>query len=176
MQELKPVWTGLLAWHIENLESRRQIADSCRIPVFPNALRRRLLDLLRDDLSCDLIEVAARIGNFGDAREIRAHRSAVAKLLRKNGARRPRGRRSTYGLPELVAELTPFLLRFGVPLGVGEGSPLVKILREIAKEMGVSGDPRDELRRLKRTQKKTVESAKEALGEALARGLSHFAT
>lgn len=176
MHELKPIWPELLTWHIENLERHRQIADSCRIPAFSDVARRRLFDLLQDELACDLIEVAARIGNFGDAREIRSNRSAVAKLLRKDGARQPRGRRPTYGLPELVAKLTPFLLRFGVPLGVGEGSPLVKVLRDIAKEMGVSGDPRDELRRLKRTQRKIVESTKKALGEALARGLSHLAT
>lgn len=87
----------------------------------------------------------------------------------------PRGKRTAPGLLELVARLTPLLLHFGLPFAKSERSRLVNALRMIAAEVGVSGDPRDELRRLDRLKKIQERRAREAIYEALealARGLA----
>lgn len=71
----------------------------------------------------------------------------------------------------MVEDVTPLLLYFGVPMATGEGSKLVSLLRGIASEFSVRGDPRDELRRLKRLMTKQENATKIAITAAVARGL-----
>jgi len=54
----------------------------------------------------------------------------------------------------MVADLTPVLLYFGVPLKSSEGSDLLIALELIAKEVSVEGDPRNEIRRLSKINRK----------------------
>lgn len=60
------------------------------------------------------------------------------------------GKRSAPELETMVSDLAPVLLRLGLPLGCGENSRLVVVLRDIGRALGIDGDPRAVLRRLRK--------------------------
>ncbi len=176
MEELEPVSPELLTYYWQHIEEHGRIADGCHIPSFSRELRRDLFALLQNSDAVRLIEVVTRIGNFGDLVGLASLRKAVARRLKAKGVKMPRGKRTAPGLLELVAELTPLLLHFGLPLATSDRSRVVKGLRMIAEEVGVSGDPRDELRRLNKAERIREQQAKasnqrayEAVMEAAAR-------
>ncbi len=172
MGELEPESPKILAYHWQHIDEHGRIADDCRIPRFSVGLRRDLTALLPEDGAVQLIEVVTRLGNFGDSDDLTARRKTVSRLLKARGVKRPRGKRTAPGLLELVASLTPLLLHFGLPLATSERSRLVNALRMIADEVGVSGDPRDELRRLRRIKRSHEQFVRKLVYEALAKGLA----
>ena len=172
MGELRPESPTLLAYYWQHLDEHSRIADDCRIPAFSEGLRADLLVLLKDKDAVRLIEVVTRMGDFGNSADFASSRKAVSRLLKTQGVRLPRGKRTAPGLLELVARLAPLLLHFGLPLATNERSPLVNWLRRIADELGVPGDPRDELRRLNRLKKILEGRAFQVLIEAFARGFA----
>lgn len=166
MFELEPESLELMTYYRANLDRHREIADRCCIPAFSEDLRRDLAVFLPDGEAVRLLEVVTRIGNFSDTQDLASIRRAVSLLHRARGAKMPRGKRTAPGLRELVERLAPVLLFYGVPLATGGRSKLVRALQMIAWELGLSGDPRDELRRLRKIQIATA-ATQERLAAAL---------
>lgn len=158
MFELEPESPELMAYYRGRLEWHRRISDSCCIPEFSKDLRRDLADFLPDNEAVDLVEVVTRIGNFTDADNLSSLRKAVARLHRARGVKMPRGKRTAPGLREFVGCIAPILLFYGVPLATGGRSKLVRALQMIALELDLRGDPRDELRRLKKIRQATSDA------------------
>ena len=75
-------------------------------------------------------------------------------------------------MERLIDRIAPLLVRYGLPVATGEYSKLVHVLRLIASEFNIPGDPRDALRRLQRQHRLQVDHLKRTFYEALARGLS----
>lgn len=166
--------------------------------LFSDDLREFLRKHLKQSELIDLIEVACWIGNFHSWKNERARllrlgfgddvlkaakshesmrgpgavREPVKKLLIRRGIHLPRGKRPDPNLETLVSRITPALMYAGIPLATGDNSKLVVILREIAEKLGVKGDPREELRRVLRLEKRLSARAIVELSEAFARGVS----
>jgi len=151
MFELEPESPELMAHYRANIEQHGRIADGCGIPRFSKDLRRDLCAFLPDVESVQLVEAVTRIGDFGNSADIAHMRKAVSRLLKKRKVKMPRGKRTAPGLKEFVARVAPVLLYFGLPLATGGRSKLVRALQMIATELDLPGDPRDELRRLRKS-------------------------
>ncbi len=126
-------------------------------------------------LGCwDAVEVIASVvrdQKFLNAYDLREQRRRIDEILAKDyGTRTKRGKRPSAQLSELVETITPMLIYYGVPATKNERSKLVRALRLIASENGVIGDPRNELRRLKRMDDLLRASANEALLRAFSEG------
>ena len=67
--------------------------------------------------------------------------------------------------------MVPVLLALGLPLAFSERSKIVTVLRLIAEEFDIPGDPRHELRRLKRIDSATSHRSKQAIIQAVLKGL-----
>lgn len=174
MNKLKPESPELLAYYWQHIEEHGRIADGCRIPRFSDQLRNDLFLLFGDTDVVRLLEVVTRMGNFSDTADLADMRKTVSRLLKAKGIRLARGKRTAPGLQKMVARLAPLLLHFGLPLATSERSRLVIVLRLIADEIGVRGDPRDELRRLTRLQRVFESNQKQTLrhlAEVFARAL-----
>ena len=72
---------------------------------------------------------------------------------------------------KLVSQITPILLYYGLPCRTNDRSRLVLALRSIAKEISLEGDPRDELRRLKKIEIRQANKTRRDSYEAMAKGL-----
>ena len=145
---IEPERHEMVTWYSGRFDKIGRIADECQIPRFSDSLRCELFELLNSREAVQVLEVATRLGNFGNVPEQAAMRKAVSRELKKRGVKAQRGKRTACGLLELVETLSPLFLYFGLPLRTSERSRLVEGLRMIAAEIGVKGDPRDELRRL----------------------------
>ena len=172
MGELEPESAELMAYYVRNVAKFNDIADGCRIPRFTTHLNESLLQILGSMDAVRVVEAAVRIGDLGNTSDLKSLRRAVSRQLKARGVAGRKGKRTAPGLLELVKRISPVLLRYGVPLATSERSLLVLALREIADELGLSGDPRDELRRLKRLQAEQERGLRRALREAIARGLA----
>lgn len=150
MFELDSESPEMMAHYRAKLEIHRDIAASCGIPEFSRDLRRDLAVFLPNKEDLQLVEVVTRLGDFGNTDDLVSMRKEVSRLLKKRGVRLPRGKRTAPGLREFVECVAPVLLALGLPLATGGRSKLVRALQMIAIELDLSGDPRDELRRLKR--------------------------
>lgn len=173
--ELEPVFPELLTFYLDNVDEMTRCADVLGVPAFSPLLRKNLGEILRKPEALRHIEAVARHSCHScsyDAKELESSRAAVSKLLRAKGISMPKGKRANPGLVKLVAKLTPLLLFYGVPLATGEGSVLVNALRLIANEAGMRGDPRDELRRLRRLDRQHGGKGYVEFLEAFVRGIS----
>ncbi|MEQ1717519.1 MAG: hypothetical protein ABL907_16340 [Hyphomicrobium sp.] len=146
--ELEPSSEKWMAYCREHAVKMRTCADAPSVPIFSNSCRTELAELLGGKDAVQLVEAVTRLGNYRDLDALRSQGIAVSLRLDSKGIKQSRGKRTQLDLLNMVRDLTPVLLYFGVPLASGEGSKLVRALRRIAEEVEVSGDPRDELRRL----------------------------
>lgn len=149
-----------------------RLADALRIPRFSNDLLSHLSRVLGSTDNARLVEAVSRLGNYSDGADHADMRKAVSKLLRKDGEKLPRGKRAKPELEALVENLTPLLLFFGLRLASSERSPLVVVLRLIADEFDVSGDPRDMLRSRIKADRILQQEVRKKIIEAVRRGLS----
>lgn len=174
MGELEPESAELMAYYVRNVAKFNDIADGCRIPRFTTHLNESLLQILGSVAAVRVVEAAVRIGDLGNTSDLKSLRRAVSRQLKARGVAGRRGKRTAPGLLELVARICPLLLRYGVPLATSERSVLVRALREIADELGLPGDPRDELRRLNRLRAEQERHVRQVVREAMAKGLASF--
>lgn len=113
---------------------------------FREALRRQF-----GFVGLQMVEACISCSSIDQPGEFEERTSRVRRMARRNGIRIHRvGKRSAPELETMVRDLAPVLLRLGVPLGSGENSLLVLALRDIGRALGVDGDPRTVLRRLRR--------------------------
>ncbi|MDD2948044.1 MAG: hypothetical protein PHV80_04285 [Rugosibacter sp.] len=155
-----------------NIQECNDIADGYAIPKFSALYRRDLAKYGFDPQAVDLLEAVTRVGNFNNTARYQAERKNRARLLfTTNGEKQRRGKRTRPGMLEFVAELTPKLLFYGVPFKTGGRSRLVTVLQIIASEIGLDGDPRDELRRLKKLDLSQRAAMRARFYEILADGI-----
>lgn len=171
MSKLKPTYPKLLQFYVDHSVEFHRLSDELGRVRFSPLLRKSLKEALKNGQGVDLVEAVVRVGGYEDHREIARQRRDVSRSFSRDGIRLPKGKRPAPELEKLVEDIAPLLLHFGVPLATGEGSKLVSLLRLIASECSVRGDPRDELRRVRRLEKEQERAAKKAVLEAVARGL-----
>ena len=162
-----------MAFYRERQPQLTRIANELQVQALGPEVRKELAALVGTE-NVPLLETIARIGCYGDTYEMERARKALAKEINKHGHLPKRGKRTALGLMEMVEDLTPVLLYFGVPPSLGESSPLVTALRYIGEGMGVPGDPRNELRKLERMDAKTSKLQMEAIREAVKNGLKNL--
>lgn len=150
MFELSPAFADSVAFYRKNLPEFEALSAGLSRRTFSNELQRQLKAALKDDEPVRLIEGVVQVFCVHEPRDRLSHKKAVAKLLRAWGVPLRRGKRAGDELVTLVSKVAPLLLFFGLPLATNERSKLVVVLRMLADELEIKGDPRDELRRLKR--------------------------
>lgn len=171
MFQMKPISPELLEFYRTRHSEIQRVSDALGHLRFSSLLRRELERELKTREAVSLLETVARLGGYHDHREHARSRAAVSRLLRRDGYRQPRGKRPAPELVEFVEDVAPLLLYFGVPPATGEGAKLVTLLRRIAAELSVRGDPRDELRRANRRLREQRETTMRVIHEAVIRGL-----
>lgn len=172
LHELRRADPAVMRWYMANRAEHSVLCDALRIPRFDASTRTELRGLLGSDSAVDRIEQVARLGNYGNTNEIEIMRRSLSRALKKAGRPGPRGKRTRPGLSEMVADLVPALLFFGLPMASSERSKIVRVLRIIAEHFGIDGDPRDTLRALRKVNKKATDATIAAILEAVRRGLS----
>ena len=172
VSELEPESEKMMAHYRAHVTEYGVIADGLHVPKFSNMCKDDLFALLCDNGAVALIEAVARLKKYADHKDHASMRKAVSRLLRKDGIKLPRGKRTQPGMLKLVADLTPIFLHYGLPCASSERSRLVRALRIVAEEIEIEGDPRDELRRLSKINQRAAKCAKEVVYSAAARGLS----
>jgi hypothetical protein len=145
---IAPASEETMAHYRNSFALMHQCASELGFAEFSPNTRASLRQLIDNQDSLLLLEVIARCGEYGNHNEHESMRKRVSQLLQKRGVRLSKGKRTKPGLERLVKDLAPLLLRLGLPGASGKDSKLVNALRLIAKETGVEGDPRDELRRI----------------------------
>lgn len=130
-----------------------------------------LTSLLGCGKAAQLISSVTRFENYRDSASWSDERKAVSLILSTKGVRLKRGKRTKAGMQEMVRTVAPLLLYFRLPKASSERSRLVTGLRLIAEEIGLDGDPRDELRRWVRVERKIKHSVRSHLYGVLARSL-----
>lgn len=171
MFQMKPISPELLEFYRTRHSEIQRVSDALGHPRFSSLLRRDLERDLKNPEAVLLLETVARQGGYHDHKEHARSRAAVARLLRRDGYRMPRGKRPAPELVGFVEHVAPLLLHFGIPLATGERAKLVTLLRRIAAELSVRGDPRDELRRGDRRLREQRQSARRMIYGAVLRGL-----
>jgi len=172
MNSLKAESPEIVAHYLAHEVEYSEISDALSIPRFSLDLMREISEILCSEGNARLVEAVSRLGDYGNASDHADMRKAVSKLLRKKGVKLPRGKRTKPELKNLVDRLTPLLLFFGLQPESNENSHLVEILRRIAQEFDVSGDPRDTLRSKIKTARIHQQNTQNVVFEAIRRGLS----
>ncbi len=172
MYELSPLDEDSIEFYRCNADDWAQLADAVSVSRFSDFTRHELKSMIGPE-GAYLVEVLARIRNYSDEVNLQSLDRAVSRRLRVRGLARSKGKRSRHGLRAIVGDLTPIFLYFGLPMASSERSKLVMALRTVAEEIGIHGDPRDELRRLLRVKRE--EKSPDGYGvllEAFARGIA----
>lgn len=129
---------------------------------FAEPARRDLVRLLGNAQQVELIEAMCEIRQFTDRSHHLDSRRAVLRLLRRDGISLGRGKQADPAMRAFVESVAPMLVAFGCPLRSGEDSRLVRLLRLVAWScLGMSGDPRDEVRRSVRDARRSAANARE---------------
>ena len=172
MFELKPESRAMMAHYRKNAGKYDQIATALSIPSFSSESLSALGKLLGGLDAARTVESVVRIKNYSDSKDLSDLQKAVSKLLKKDGINLPRGKRTKPSMRAMVGDVTPILLYFGLPCATSERSRLVIALRVIAEDIRIDGDPRDELRRLKKVKSLNERVAFEVVREAMIKGLA----
>ena len=168
---VKPESEALMEHYRSHLSEYQDRADKSGIPRFGGCYLRELEAPVGEG-NAMLIEAVARTGNYGDDKELALINRLVSKQLKVDGILQKKGKRTAAGLSNLIDDLTPILLYFGLPLQSSDRSKLVEALRVIAEGCGVTGDPRNEIRRLIKREVAYQVGIKKAIRDAVASGLS----
>lgn len=161
----------LVRLYTENADEMNHIVEMLGRPAFDRWTREELVSLLGSVEQVNLLELAARMGDYGNSKEMQNTRRSVAAIVKQRGIPPSRGKRASPGLAEMVAGLTPWLLFFGLPLASSERSKVVRVLRLIAEFHGVNGDPRDQLRALIEKDRRRARAARASFFQAVADAL-----
>lgn len=138
-----------------------------RLPPLSYFFLAELEALLGCPVAVEVVASIVRSNKFWNEYDLREQRRAIGEILTKDyGVKAKSGKRPSAQLSKLVEKLTPVLVYYGLPPTVNERSKLVRALRLIADESRVNGDPRNELRRLKRLH----DQSKKLVHDAYRRG------
>lgn len=139
---------------------------------FTPELRSALLADGLDSISVDRIEALCWLRRFDRDQGHALQRRSTARRLRASGVNLPPGKRPAAGLECFVDEVGRLIEQMGVPFASGEGSVMTRILRAIAADTSIGGDPRDQLRAEARRRKRSAAAAFEKVHSALADGFT----
>lgn len=148
-----------------------EVADPLGVPRFSPLLLKEIAEKLNNPEAAEILHIAVRIGNFGDRKEHERLRRDVNKLMKNDGYTSPVGKRVTPGLDEFVDWMVPLLLHYGVKFSTSEASRMVSLLQRMADEIGLTADPRNELRRRRRQHLEIQAGLEVAILAAVRRGL-----
>ncbi|WP_101102040.1 hypothetical protein [Macromonas bipunctata] len=150
----KPESHEMVAFYRQQIAEQfhERIADPLGVPRFSPLLMAEIAKKLKNPEAAEILHVAVRMGNFGNRKEHELQRRDVKKLMDKAGHTSTVGKRVTPGLDEFVDCVVPLLLHYGVKFSTSETSRMVNLLDLMAKEIGLTADPRNELRRRRREQ------------------------
>lgn len=171
MNLLDPEYESMMAFYRKRQEELTQLADAFAVPTLGKEVRNELAKLIGRE-NVPLLESIARCGCYGDTQEMLRARNALAEEMKRHGHLPKRGKRTAPGLKEMVEDLTPVLRYFGLPFSSSGSGSLVIALSFIGDGMGVTGDPRNELRRLERLNKDSKKLELLAIREAVKKGLA----
>lgn len=171
MNPLNPEGEEVIAFYRERQAELWELADEFGVPTLGPEIRRDLGEIVGAE-NVQLVETIARFGSYGDSAEMSRARNALSKELKRQGFPTKPGKRTAPGLQELVEDLTPVLRYFGIPLSLSEHSPLVNALRHLAEGMDVPGDPRNELRKLRRIDEELTKAQVQAIRAGVKNGLA----
>jgi len=172
MFELSPADEESMQFYRCNADSWARLADDASVRRFSEFTRNELRVMIGSE-GAYLVEVLARIKNYSDEVNLHSLDRAVSRRLRTKGLALPKGKRTRPGIRGIVGDLTRVLLYFGIPMASSERSKLVIALRAIADEIGIRGDPRDELRRLLRAKRANgTPNGRRLLLDAFAQGIA----
>lgn len=172
MNELRPASEEAMAFDWANLFEYERICKSLRYPGYSPETLSDLALILRSHKAARLVLSCVRMGDYGNESYYWANRRAVTEVLLQWGVPRPMGKRPRPGFSEFVNRAAPMLIYFGLQPSASERSNLVRALRVIADGLGIPGDPREEVRRLKKQEAKQQVAANQILFSAFAEGLS----
>jgi hypothetical protein len=173
MLELESASEEMMAHYRANRAEYDSIADALSVPRFSKYCFDELTRIIGNIEAPTLIQAVVRQGHYTDKSDLESMRMAVKKmLLVKYGRRLPRGKRPHPGMVNLVSQITPILIYYGLGCRTYELAPLVSALQFIAEDIGLPGNPRDELRRLKKIQSKHSDLTKSILYEAFIKGFT----
>ena len=122
-----------------------------------------------------LLEAECALGMFGDGREHKDLRAATLRVLKRRGVSLTRGKKPSPAMVAMVGGLAPILLAYGIPLASGDNARMVTVLRRIAAELAMCGDPRDELRRLVRAERARAAHVERFVSNAIRAALTDIA-
>ena len=137
------------------------------VALFSRLCRKDLAKLVQRPEHVSLIEAACTIGNFADQAEHASLREAVRRLLLKRGTRLQRGKRAAAETVAMVDSLVRLLEELDMPLRTGDNSVMVLVLRRVAAELDLPGDPRDRLRRISRERRESQAHAEVFAAEVI---------
>ncbi|MDP1637601.1 MAG: hypothetical protein Q8L62_05910 [Candidatus Nitrotoga sp.] len=160
MCQLQPASESKMAHYREHMTEFSSTADKFGVTCFSKHSRVALVRLMGGQDAARLIEAVVRCGNYSDVEHYSSMRKWVYRQLTANGVKLRRGKRPKPNVTELVSDLLPVLLYYGLPYASSEKSRVVRVLQIIYDELNFESDPRDELRRLnrlKRIQKQRAE-------------------
>jgi hypothetical protein len=152
----------------------RKVRDEFRPALFSRALKADLKMLVRSVEAVELIEAECFLGNYLEPWELISIKAKARKLLRKRGVRMPRGKQPNPVKADMVERVCRVFLTYGVRLASGEHSPVVNALRLIASELRIDGDPRDDLRRMIKSEERQSAHAKAVIEQAIAKAFRSF--
>lgn len=138
---------------------------------FSPLCRKDLARLLASPEAIRLLEARCALSRYGARLEHEENRAASLRLLHRRGVRLDKGKKPHPAMVALVEGLVPILLAHGVRFASGDNARMVLILRRIAAELDVSGDPRDELRRQVRIDRALRESTRRLAVEIIREAL-----
>ncbi len=172
MSVFSPASEAEIAYHRQNLTEYEQDSDVLRHPKFSPETLAELACILDNKEAARLVLTCVRLGDYGNSSEYWVRRYEVGKLLRLRGIPRRKGKRPKPGFSEFVEATAPMLIYFGLRPSTSERARLVRALRVIGDGLGISGDPREELRRQARIDRRNAEAARKVIDSIFAEALA----
>lgn len=150
-------WLSVIdRWRGDRFYRPGHFSGDCKTQLARRGLNRETIDRL---------EALCQLSDYGNTAEHVDQRRAVNRILRRRGVRQLRGKRAAPNMVAFVDRCHRLLLDAGVPFRSGENSRLVVILRDIAADLNMTGDPRDQLRAIARKNARSDQVARELVAD-----------
>lgn len=171
MRIFSPASEEMMAFYLSRQTLFEECSDALRYPKYSHAGLTELGVILKNSQAARFVLNIARFGDYSNTSDYWVRRRAVTEILQLKGIRMGKGKRPKPGFSEFVETVTPVLIAFGLKPSISDRSKLVRALRLMADEFGIQGDPREELRRVKKIERRAEIAACTAVWEAIQEGM-----
>lgn len=130
-----------------------------------------LRQLIGDTQAVALVAAYCSLYEYGNRQRHADELTQAMTTLRRSGCRFRRGKRTRPEMDGFVSDVVGVALAYGVPLATGDNSRMVRILRCVAGDIGLRGDPRTELRCKVREDGKSRAATRRLIFERFAEAL-----